>query len=80
MALLSRLSERFWFVPALMCVAAFVLAESLVRMDERLGDLDPPPWVDVLVYRVGESGSRDVLGAIATSALAVDAVERLVGT
>jgi uncharacterized membrane protein len=70
-ALLSRISERFWFVPALMCVAAFALAESLVRIDERLGDLNPPPWVDVLVYRVGESGSRDVLGAIATSALAV---------
>jgi len=71
MSVLERLRERFWFVPALMCLGAFLLAEGLITLDRRLGDLEVPGWVAVLVYRVGESGSRDVLGAIASSSLAV---------
>ncbi len=71
MSILQRLRERFWFIPSLMCVAAFVLAESLVAVDRRLGEIAVPGWVSVLLYRVGESGSRDILGAIAASSLAV---------
>lgn len=71
MNLLQRLSERFWFLPAAMCVAAVVLAESLVQLDgtDAVGSL--PSWVTNLVYRVGESGSRDILGAIASASLGV---------
>ncbi|WP_258725235.1 DUF2254 domain-containing protein [Cellulomonas sp. NS3] len=71
MTLVQRLSERFWFIPALMCAAAFVLAETFIALDRRLGDLLVPGWASVFLYRVGESGSRDILGAIASSSLAV---------
>lgn len=71
MGLLQRLRERFWFVPAVLCLAAFVLAEVLIAVDQRLRDVDLPGWVTVALYRVGESGSRDILGAIASSSLAV---------
>ncbi len=70
MNLLQRLGERFWFVPALLCVAAVLVAEVLIWAD---GTWTPvlPGWADAIVYRVGESGSRDILGAIASSSLAV---------
>ncbi|MFH5822889.1 DUF2254 domain-containing protein [Georgenia sp. AZ-5] len=68
---LRRLSERFWVIPALLCVAAVVAAEVLIAVDERVGRLSLPSWASAIFYRVGESGSRDILGAIATSALAV---------
>ncbi|WNB87090.1 DUF2254 domain-containing protein [Cellulomonas sp. ATA003] len=71
MTIVDRLRERFWFVPALLCLAALVLAEGLVVIDEHVGVGDVPGWVRAVLYRVGESGSRDILGAIATSSLAV---------
>ena len=70
MSMLQRLRERFWFLPAVMCVGAFVLAESLIALDRVLANRWPD-WGGTLLYRVGESGSRDLLGAIGTSALAV---------
>ena len=71
MNILQRLGERFWFIPALMCTAAFVLAEGLIAVDRYLGDAVVTGWASPLFYRVGESGSRDILGAIASSSLAV---------
>lgn len=71
MSALRRLSERFWFIPTLLCLGASVLAEVLVAVDETVDDTSVPAWVRVFLYRVGESGSRDILGAIATSSLAV---------
>ena len=71
MGVFQRVRERFWFIPAVLCLGAFVLAEALVAVDERLGGVSVPGWVRFAVYRVGESGSRDILGAIATSSLAV---------
>ncbi len=71
MSLLQRLRERFWFIPAVLCLGAFALAEALIALDEHLGDLELPPWAAAVLYRVGESGSRDLLGAIAGSSLAV---------
>ena len=68
---LQRLRERFWFIPAVLCLAAFALAEGLVALDERLGGVEMPGWAGAMVYRVGASGSRDVLGSIASSSLAV---------
>ena len=71
MTVLQRLRERFWFVPAVLCVLAAVLAEVLVAVDQHLDETAVPDWLGVVVYRVGESGSRDLLGAIASSSLAV---------
>lgn len=71
MSVLQRLRERFWFIPAVLCLAAFIAAEVLVEADRRIGVPRLPTWADLLLYRVGDSGSRDILGAIATSSLAV---------
>src|SRR5690606_22330389 len=61
---LQRLGERFWFVPAVLCLAAVIVAELLIWTDQNL-QLSVPGWAEALLYRVGESGSRDILGAIA---------------
>lgn len=66
----ARVSQSFWFLPAGLCVLAVVLAETLILLDQRLDDGDLGPF-GVLINRVGESGSRDLLGAIAGSMLAV---------
>ncbi len=71
MNVLQRLRERFWFAPAVLCLVAVVVANGLITLDERLSDQDLPAWADTLVYRVGVDGSREILGAIATSSLAV---------
>jgi uncharacterized membrane protein len=68
---LQRLRERFWFIPTVLCVVALVAAELLVAVDERVDELALPAPIAAVLYRVGDSGSRDLLGAIATSSLAV---------
>ena len=70
MSLWSRLRQSFWFLPALLCVAAVALAEGLIFADQQLGDSDLGA-LDFLITMVGESGSRDLLGAIAGSMLTV---------
>lgn len=70
MNLWSRLRQSFWFLPALLCVVAVVLAEALIFVDQQLGDLDLGA-LNFLFTMVGESGSRDLLGAIAGSMLTV---------
>ena len=70
MTLWSRLRESFWFIPALLCIAAVVLAEGLIYVDQRLAESELGA-LDFLITRVGESGSRDLLGAIAGSMLTV---------
>ena len=71
MNLLKRLRERFWFVPATMCVLAVLLAEALIAIDHRFDVGALPGWANAIVFRVGESGSRDILGAIASASLSV---------
>lgn len=71
MSLLSRLRERFWFLPALMCLVAVVLSQVFVALDRVVTLAWLPEWANSLVYRVGESGSRDILGAIAAASLSV---------
>ncbi|HSK25966.1 MAG TPA: DUF2254 domain-containing protein [Jiangellales bacterium] len=71
MSFLQRLREQFWFVPAVLCLVGFLVAEALIALEESLDDSTAPGWVGTVLYRVGESGSRDVLSAIATSSLAV---------
>ena len=70
MALLARVRESFWFVPAVMCLLAAVAAQVLVAVDRSLPERFLEGTGSVL-YVVGADGSRDVLGAIAGSMLAV---------
>jgi uncharacterized membrane protein len=69
---LAKLRESFWFIPAVLGVVALVLAQALVSLDRYLLDTR----VDLtgsLLYHVGASGSRDILGAIGGSMLGVAA-------
>jgi uncharacterized membrane protein len=70
MARLQRLRETFWLIPAVMCVVAVVMAQTLVAVDLSLADgvLDGS---GAFITQVGADGSRDLLGAIAGSMLAV---------
>lgn len=71
MSIVGRLGERFWFLPAVLSVLASAAAVGLVALDRVSQDRVAPGWADFLLYRVGSAGSRDLLGAIATSSLAV---------
>ncbi|MCZ4562378.1 DUF2254 domain-containing protein [Rhodococcus sp. IEGM 1401] len=69
---MAKLRESFWFIPAVLGVVALVLAQALVSLDRYLLDTR----VDLtgsLLYHVGASGSRDILGAIGGSMLGVAA-------
>lgn len=66
----GRLRQSFWFLPAMLCGLAVVLAETLIFLDRQLSDVDLGP-LGLLITRVGESGSRDLLGAVAGSMLTV---------
>lgn len=67
-----RARDSFWFLPALLGILALVLAQSLVMLDRYLDSKAFGSW-GFLLYRVGASGSRDILGAIGGSMLAVAA-------
>lgn len=69
--MLQRLREKFWFIPAVLSVAAFVLAEALIALDRLVGEIDASGFLGAFLYQAGASGSRDVLSVIATSSLAV---------
>ncbi|MGU3435769.1 DUF2254 domain-containing protein [Actinomycetes bacterium M1A6_2h] len=69
---LLRARDTFWFLPAVLGLAAVVLAQVLVTVDRRLAGTDFGSWGAVL-YHVGASGSRDILGAIGGSMLGVAA-------
>nr|WP_068148125.1 DUF2254 family protein [Rhodococcus corynebacterioides] len=67
-----RLRETFWFVPAALGVVALLMAQALFRLDCAL--LDRGVVIgNSLLYHVGASGSRDILGAIGGSLLGVAA-------
>ena len=66
----SRLGQSFWFLPAVLCTLAVVLAEGLIVLERRRADLGVG-LLGVLITRVGPSGSRDLLGAVAGSMLTV---------
>lgn len=65
-----RLRQTFWFLPAVLCTVSVILAELLIFVDQPIGDADLGP-LGAVITRVGESGSRDLLGAIAGSMLTV---------
>lgn len=68
----ARVRDSFWFLPGMLCLSAVVLAEVLIAVDQSIDEVDLGPFA-VLATRIGESGSRDVLGAIAGSVLGVAA-------
>ena len=71
MGFLRRVAERFWFLPGGMCLAAVVLSESLITVDAHLDEPVGSSWTSALFYRIGESGTRDILGTIAAASLGV---------
>ncbi|HET8794820.1 MAG TPA: DUF2254 domain-containing protein [Arthrobacter sp.] len=64
--------DSFWFLPAILCLAALVFAQLMVWVD-RLVDQNAAGVLDFLLFQVGASGGRDILGAIGGSMLAVAA-------
>ena len=68
----KRIRDAFWFIPALCCAVAVLLSEAMISVDRAIDGADLGPLAG-LVNRVGEAGSRDLLGAIASSTLAVAA-------
>lgn len=62
----------FWFLPAILCAAALVIAQLMVWLDRAI-DQSAVDTLDFLLFQVGASGGRDILGAIGGSMLAVAA-------
>lgn len=60
-----RLWERFWVLPALCCVAAFLLGVTLPELDDTI------VGGNVLVFGGGPDGARSLLSAIVTSMISV---------
>jgi uncharacterized membrane protein len=68
--ILDDLKEAFWVVPGLMVLAGVVAAYGFVRLDHS-NLLSQPLLDDASLYRGGPAGARAVLGAIASSTIAV---------
>ena len=64
----ADLLAGFWLRPAVMTVAAILLAEALVRAE---GAFALPNWVEDWVYSGGAAGARDVLGVVASATIGV---------
>ncbi len=67
-----RVRDSFWFLPAILCIAALVIAQLMVWLDRRV-DRAAFGMLEFLLFQVGASGGRDILGAIGGSMLAVAA-------
>jgi uncharacterized membrane protein len=68
--LLSDLDEAFWVIPGLMVLAGAVAAYVFVRVDH-ISAAPQGIVEDAWLYRGGPAGARAVLGAIASSTIAV---------
>jgi uncharacterized membrane protein len=68
---LERLRESFWFVPAILCTAAFLLGIGMPYLDSRGVKL--PEDMTLLVYDIGPAGARSVLTATAGSSIGIAA-------
>jgi len=68
----EKLSGSFWFIPALMVVAAGVLAAVMLAIDNREPDISTSAlsWL----YTGGPDGAREVLSTIAGSMISVAGV------
>jgi uncharacterized membrane protein len=63
-----RLREAFWFLPALMVVAALLLAQAMLALDRWV--VGSEGWIPTALV-LGVDGSRGLLTAVAGSVLAV---------
>jgi uncharacterized membrane protein len=68
--LISDLREAFWVIPGLMVLAGLACAFGFVSVDHAFPE-DAAPLRGAWLYRGGPDGARAVLGAIATSTIAV---------
>ena len=66
-----RLRERFWAVPALLCLAGVILAEVMVTIDQHFR-FDQGSFGGAF-FRASASGGQNLLTAIASSLLTVTA-------
>lgn len=64
----ADLRAAFWLRPAVMTVAAIVLAEGLVRLERAI---ELPGWLASVVYAGGVDGAREVMGTIAAATIGV---------
>jgi uncharacterized membrane protein len=71
LALLNRLRSTYWFVPAVVTVAAVVLASVLVAVDRQYSD--STAWLG-WAYGGGADGARSLLSAVAGSTMTVVSV------
>ena len=64
-AFLGRVNSSFWFVPAVMAVAAVMLSFLLIEIDARhdVTQTDTPS----ALYTFGPEGARAILSVIASS-------------
>lgn len=69
LALWQGLNASFWFVPALMCVAAVALSFLLIGVDTWLGVGEVSDYG--LLYSFGPEGARAILQVIASSMITV---------
>lgn len=69
---LRTLRESFWFIPTLICVAALLISQVMVVIDQ-VSDLQNWPILDSVIFHVGPAGGRDILTSIAGSILTVAA-------
>ena len=68
--LLNDMSDAFWVIPGVMVIAGVVAAYVFVRIDHL--QAAPQGLVEeAWLYRGGPAGARAVLGAIASSTIAV---------
>lgn len=66
----EQLRTSYWFVPAVMLVAATALAWVTLSIDDRF-DIEDANWAGSLLYSGGPEGARGVLTAIASSMVTV---------
>ncbi|HET7414684.1 MAG TPA: DUF2254 family protein [Arthrobacter sp.] len=73
-----RARDSFWFLPAILCTAALIIAQLMVWLDRTIDEVTNTGQgvvgtFDFLLFQVGAAGGRDILGAIGASMLAVAA-------
>lgn len=70
----DHLRGSYWFVPALMTVAAVLLSMLTLWVDGRLDGENQPWWLQHILYSGGADGAREMLNAIAGSMITVAGV------
>lgn len=69
----NSLRSSFWFIPALLSVAAFFMAIAASELDNQLA-LHGPEWLRLLFYHGDLHGSRTLLSTVAGSMITVAGV------